>query len=471
MTPERVFDHINASQGQYLKDLCEFLAIPSISMYSGHAGEVRRAAEWTLAHARRLGFTGALYETPGHPVVYAERCPDKGAPTLLVYGHYDVQPAEPLELWQTPPFEPAVRDGAVYARGAADDKGQMFTYLKAIESILAVEGRLPLNVKLFIEGEEEVGSPNMDAFCREHRELLAADVVAISDGSKFTRDLPAIEYGLRGLTYLQVDVQGPALDLHSGIYGGGVANPAQALVRMLGKMRDGRGKVLIPGFYDRVRKIQPWERKQLAELPFDDEAVRQMIGVDRFVPEQGYSFLESTWCRPTFEINGIWGGFEGEGSKTIVPASAHAKVSMRLVPDQDYQEIRRLFEAHARAVAPPGVRVTVTDLAGSGPIVVAHDSAAVRAARAAIGRAFGREPVFVRSGGSIGVVVAMKEQLGIDDILLLGWADPEDGEHSPNEHFSLDNLRRGTLAIADLMYGLAQAKKAVAPVPIPQPPD
>jgi acetylornithine deacetylase/succinyl-diaminopimelate desuccinylase-like protein len=456
------------SRERYVDELIEFLAIPSISMYSGYAVDVRRCAEWALAHAERLGFAGGVYETPGLPVVYAELCPYKDRPTLLIYGHYDVQPAEPLEKWHSPPFEPAVRDGAIFARGASDDKGQLFTYLKAAESILAAEGKLPLNVKLFLEGEEEIGSPNMEAFTREHRGMLKADVIAISDGAKFTADLPAIEYGLRGLVYMELNVQGPHVDVHSGVYGGAVVNPAQALVQMLGTMRDDKGKVLIPGFYGRARDVEPWERTQLAALPYDEAAVTSLLGVDLLVPEQGYTALESTWARPTFEINGIWGGFQGEGSKTIIPAGAGAKVSMRLVPDQDPLEIILLFEEHVRKVTPPGVTIRITRHAHSGPVIVSRDSPAVKAAEAAIEYAFGRRPVFVRSGGSIGVVVAMKEQLGVDDILLLGWADPEDGEHSPNERFRLANFESGMKAAAALMYGLAGMKKPVATVPIEQ---
>jgi acetylornithine deacetylase/succinyl-diaminopimelate desuccinylase-like protein len=425
-------------------------------MYSQHAGDVRKTAQWILDRVKALGFTGALYETPGHPVVFAELCPYPDRPTLLIYGHYDVQPAEPLELWQTPPFEPAVRDGAVYARGASDDKGQIFTYFNAIESILSAEGALPLNVKLFFEGEEELGSPNMDEFCKQHKDMLKADIVAISDGAKFAKHLPAIEYGLRGLVYMELNIQGPAVDVHSGVYGGAVVNPAQALVDMINTMRDANGKVLIPGFYDKVRDIEAWEHKQLAELPLNEASIKQMLGVDTFVPEQGYTFLESTWARPTFEINGIWGGFQGEGSKTIIPASAGAKVSMRIVPDQDPVEIVRLFEEHVRKVTPPGVTVKIIRHAHSGPVIVSRQSSAIKAADAAITYAYGHKPVFIRSGGSIGVVVTMKEQLGIENVLLIGWADPEDGEHSPNEHFSLDNFYRGTLAVAALMYDLGK---------------
>ncbi|HMK45671.1 MAG TPA: dipeptidase [Methanocella sp.] len=466
MLPESVLRHIDDNMERYVDELMQFIAIPSDSMTAFHAKDVREAAEWTLKHVSRLGFTGRIYETPGHPVVYAELLSDPDAPTLLIYGHYDVQPEGDPEDWESPPFSPEVRNEMIFGRGASDDKGQLFTYIKSIESILAAEGRLPANIKLFFEGEEELGSPNMDAFVGQHKELLKADVIAISDGAKFTRDRPAIEYGLRGLVYMQIDVEGPEMDIHSGVYGGGVTNPATALIQILSKLRDDSGKVLIPGFYDDVREIEAWERKQLASLPFDASSIKSLLGLKTLNPEQGYTFLESTWTRPTMEINGIWGGYQGEGSKTIIPASAGAKVSMRIVPDQSMDRIIQLFEAHVRSVTPPGVTVKITRHAASEPVIVSQGSAAIRSAKAAIEYAFDREPVFIRSGGSIGVVLIMKKWLGIEDILLIGFADPEDGEHSPNEHFSLDNYYRGIKTTGALIYGLAQTKKPEEVAPI-----
>lgn len=466
MLPEHVLRHIDDNMERYVDELMQFIAIPSDSMTSARAGDVRTAAEWALAHVSRLGFKGRIYETPGHPVVFAELISDPDAPTLLIYGHYDVQPEGDLKNWASPPFTPEIRDEMIFGRGASDDKGQLFTYVKAIESILSTEGKLPLNVKLFFEGEEEIGSPNMEAFVSEHRELLKADVITVSDGAKFTKDQPAIEYGLRGLVYMQLDVHGPKMDIHSGVYGGGVTNPATALVQILSKLRDDNGKALIPGFYDDVQDIEQWERNQLADLPFQASSVKSLLGLETLNPEKGYTFLESTWARPTVEINGIWGGYQGEGSKTIIPAGAGAKVSMRLVPDQDMDQIIALFEKHVHSVTPPGVTVKITRHAASEPVIVSQTSAAIRSAKMAIEHAFGKEPVFIRSGGSIGVVLIMKKWLQVEEILLIGFADPEDGEHSPNERFRLENFYNGIKATGTLMYGLAQAKKLEEAVPI-----
>lgn len=466
MLPEQVLRHIDDNVERYVDELMQFIAIPSDSMTSAHAGDVRKAAEWVLAHVSRLGFKGKIYETPGHPVVYAELLTDPELPTLLIYGHYDVQPEGDVRDWASPPFVPEIRDEMIFGRGASDDKGQLFTYVKAIESILSTEGKLPLNVKLFFEGEEELGSPNMEAFVSEHRDLLKADIITISDGAKFTKDQPAVEYGLRGLVYMQLDVCGPKMDIHSGVYGGGVTNPATALVQIISKLRDDNGKALIPGFYDDVREIEAWERKQLAALPFNASSVKELLGLETLNPERDYTFLESTWARPTVEINGIWGGYQGEGSKTIIPASAGAKVSMRLVPDQDMNKIIALFEKRVRELTPPGVTVKITRHAASEPVIVSQESAAIKSAKAAIEYAFGKTPVFVRSGGSIGVVLIMKKWLQVEEILLIGFADPEDGEHSPNERFRLENYYSGIKTTAALMYELARAKKLEAAAPI-----
>jgi acetylornithine deacetylase/succinyl-diaminopimelate desuccinylase-like protein len=464
--PGPVLEHLAKSQDKYIDQLCEFLKIPSISTLPAYSGDIRKAAQWLLAHAERLGFKGALYETPGHPVMYAELCPHAGAPTILIYGHYDVQPPDPVDQWCHPPFSPTISEGRIFARGATDDKGQLLTFFNAIGSILAVEGRLPLNVKIVMEGEEEIGSPNFSFFVNAHKELLKADAIALSDGSKYREDMPTICYGLRGLLYMQIDVQGPAYDVHSGLHGGSIVNPALALSWMLSRLKDGRGKVLIPGFYERAGDVEPWERKEMAGLPFDEKAEAAMLGVPALVPEEGYTILESTRARPTLDINGIWGGFQGEGSKTIIPAAAGAKVSMRLVPDQEPDEIAALFEKYVSSMAPAGVKVKVTKIVGNKALIVSRDSTAVQAMSHAVEYAFGRKPVFTRDGGSIGAVISMKVGLGIDDILMLGWGDPGDALHSPNEHFSLENYRRGTLASAALLYGLARTKKSVAPMPI-----
>ncbi|HEY3422497.1 MAG TPA: dipeptidase [Methanocellaceae archaeon] len=466
MIPQPVLDHIKKNDEKYINELCELITIPSISTLPAYAGYVREAAGWLLARAERLGFKGALYETAGHPVVYAELCPHADAPTVLIYGHYDVQPPDPLDQWHSPPFTPTIKNGYIYARGATDDKGQLYTFINAIEAILAVDGKLPVNVKLVIEGEEEIGSPNFEVFVNSHIELLKADIVTLSDGSKYSEEIPAIIYGLRGLQYMQVDVYGPANDAHSGVYGGGLVNPAQALANILYSLKDAHGKVQIPGFYDSVRDIEAWERKEMADLPYDEKDEKSRLGVEALVPEQGYTLQESTRARPTLDINGIWGGFQGEGSKTIIPAQASAKVSMRLVPDQDNDEVAMLFENYVKSLAIPGIKVKVTNIVGNRPMIVSRDSASMQATSRAIEYAFGRQPVFIREGGSIGAVLAMKLGLEVDDILMLGWGDPGDALHSPNEHFSLDNFRRGTVAVAALLYELSKVKKPVKPLPI-----
>lgn len=461
--PAPVVEHLAKSRDKYIERLCEFLRIPSISTLTAHTADIRQAAQWLLDEAERLGFKGALYETKGHPVMYAELCPLKDAPTVLIYGHYDVQPPDPVDQWCYPPFTPTIHDGCVFARGATDDKGQLLTFFNAIESILAVDGKLPVNVKIVMEGEEEVGSPNFAEFVSMHRHLLKADIIALSDGSKYRDDIPSICYGLRGLLYMQIDIQGPTYDVHSGLHGGSIVNPALALSWILSKLKDDAGKVHIPGFYDNVRDVEPWERKEMAGLPFNIKAEEAMLGVPKLVPEAGYTILESTRARPTLDINGIWGGFQGEGSKTIIPASAHAKVSMRLVPDQDPDEIAALFEKYVMSLAPAGVSVKVTKIVGGKALIVSRESDAIKAAERSIEYAFGVRPVFTRDGGSIGAVIAMQSELGVNDIVMLGWGDPGDALHSPNEHFSLKNFGAGSVAVAAMLYGMAKAKRTVAP--------
>ncbi|MGE5548896.1 MAG: dipeptidase [Bacillota bacterium] len=457
--PADVLKHIQENNDSRINQLIEFLAIPSISASSASAGNMRRAAGWLLKEAERLGFKGSVIETPGHPIVFAERCPRKDAPTLLIYGHYDVQPPEPLEEWHSRPFEPVIRNHAIYARGATDDKGQLFTHLKAIESIIAVEGLLPLNVKLVFEGEEELGSTNFEPFVEAHRELLKADFIAVSDGEKYAKDLPAICYGLRGLAYMQLDLTGPQFDVHSGLYGGAVANPANALIKILCSLKDDRGRVLIPGFYDRVRDLEAWERREMASLPFDEAEVKKYLGVTSLVPEPGYTAQESMRARPTLDINGVWGGYSGEGSKTIIPAAAGAKVSMRLVPDQDAETVMRQFESYVRSQVPEGIHLKITRHHHAEPLLVMRESPAMNVAEKAVEYGFDRKPVLIREGGSIGAVLTMKKHLGIDDVLMIGFGDPDDNIHSPNEKFSLENFYRGTVTAAALIYGLAEVKK------------
>lgn len=455
MIPKETLEKIDGNRNRYVDELLGFLRIPSVSTYTRHATDVRRAAEWVFNHLRRLEFQSKLIETERHPVVYGEHCPHSDGPTLLIYGHYDVQPPEPLEEWLTPPFTPSIRDGYVYARGASDDKGQFFTYLKAIEAVLAVTEKLPINVKVLVEGEEEIGSPNLGPFLKEHKDQLKADVVAVSDSSQFTHGIPAVTYGLRGLSYLQLDVQGPRIDLHSGSFGGLVANPLQVLSAIIAGLKNSDGTIAIPGFYDDVLPLEEWEREEMASLPFDETKLKDYLGVEQLVGEAGYSPMEQKTARPTLDVNGIWGGFSGEGAKTVIPAKAGAKVSMRLVPNQKPDIINRLFKDYVRSFAPKGVTVEITELHGAEPVLVMRDQASVRAAARAIETGFGKAPVFIREGGSIPIVNLFKEVLELDSILLMGWGSPDDGAHSPNERFSLEDFHRGIRSAAALLYELA----------------
>lgn len=454
MISKETLAKIDGNRHRYVDELLGFLRIPSVSTYTQHASDVRRAAEWVYNHLKRLEFQTKLFETARHPVVYGKSCPYPDRPTLLIYGHYDVQPPEPLEEWTTPPFTPTIRDGYVYARGASDDKGQFFTYLKAIEAILAANGKLPINVKVLVEGEEEIGSPNLAPFLREHQAELRSDAVAISDSSQFTKGIPAITYGLRGLSYLQVDVQGPRIDLHSGSFGGIVANPVQVLAGMLAGLKTPDGVIAIPGFYDDVLPLQQWERDEMASLPFDEGHLREYLGVSELVGEADYSPLERKTARPTLDLNGIWGGFAGEGAKTVIPARAGAKISMRLVPNQKPQTINRLFKDYINSITPGGVKVQITELHGAEPVLVSRQQASVQAAAKAIEIGFGKAPVFIREGGSIPIVNLFKEVLNLDGILMMGWGCPDDGAHSPNERFSLDDFHRGIRSAAALLYEL-----------------
>ncbi|MFP5214215.1 MAG: dipeptidase [Acidobacteriota bacterium] len=458
MIPERVLSKIDDNRQRYVEELLGFLRIPSVSTYSQHASDIRSAAEWVLNHLKRLGFSARIFETKRHPVVFAQCCPYPDRPTLLIYGHYDVQPPEPLNEWTTPPFSPTIHNGFVYARGATDDKGQFFTYLKALEAILATDGKLPINIKVLVEGEEEIGSPNLEPFLKQHQDDLKADAVAISDGSQFAHGIPAITYSLRGLAYMQIDIQGPRIDLHSGVFGGVVANPVQALSEMIAKLKNPDGTVAVPGFYNGVEEMDSQEREAMASLPFDEAAMKEYLGVQDLPGEEGYTPVERKGARPTLDVNGIWGGFAGEGAKTVIPARAGAKVSMRLVPNQSSATIIKLFQDYIRSITPPGIQVSVTDLSGADPVLVSRDRATVKAAVKAIELGFGKAPVFIREGGSIPIVNLFKEVLGVEDILLLGWGSPDDGAHSPNERFSLDDFHKGIRSAAALVYELAEPR-------------
>ena len=453
----KVIDFINTHRDKYVDELKAYLAIPSISALPEHKGDVRKCAQWTADEMRRIGLQNVrLIETPGFPVVYGDWLGAQGAPTILFYGHYDVQPVDPVELWESPPFEATVRDGEIYARGAADDKGQVFMHFKAIEAHLKQTGRLPVNVKIILEGEEEVGSANLDNFVKEHKDELKADVVVISDSPMFDRGVPSICYGLRGLVYFQIDLRGTKSDLHSGSFGGAVANPAFVLANVLAQMKDRGGHIKIPGFYDDVRELREEEREQWRRLPFNEKRYAKDLGAPKLWGETGYSTLERVWARPTFEINGILSGFTGEGAKTVIPAVAMAKVSMRLVPNQDPDRIAALFEEYVRKVAPKTVDVKVTRMHGGKPWMTEFDNKYVQAAGRAIQKGFGQQPVFNREGGSIPVVATFQEILGLPSVLF-GVGLPDENAHAPNEKLDLANFHGGIIASAFLYDEIAKS--------------
>ena len=451
-----VIDFINTHRDRYVEELKAYLAIPSISALPQHAADVKRCAEWTADEMRRIGMQNVrLIETPGFPVVYGDWLGAPGAPTILFYGHYDVQPVDPVELWESPPFEATVRDGEIYARGSADDKGQVFMHFKAIEAHLKQNGKLPVNIKIILEGEEEVGSKNLDDFVKQHKDELAADVVVISDSPMFDRGIPSICYGLRGLVYFQIDLRGTKSDLHSGSFGGAVANPAFVLANILAQMKDKSGRIKIPGFYDDVRELREEEREQWKRLPFNEKRYAKELGAPKLWGETGYSTLERVWARPTFEVNGILSGFTGEGAKTVIPAVAMAKVSMRLVPNQDPDKIAQLFEDYVRKVAPKTVEARVTRMHGGKPWMTDFDNKFVLAAGRAIQKGFGKEPVFNREGGSIPVVATFSEILGLPSVLF-GVGLPDENAHAPNEKLDLGNFHGGIIASAFLYDEIAK---------------
>jgi acetylornithine deacetylase/succinyl-diaminopimelate desuccinylase-like protein len=459
MLPASISSFIDSHRDRFVQELAEFLSIPSVSTLSEHENDIFEAAQWVLNQLKKFGFSARIYPTERHPVILGRSPEIPGAPVLLIYGHYDVQPPDPLDEWQTPAFSPDIRDGYIYARGACDDKGQFFTYIKAVEAVISSEQKLPLNLVFVVEGEEEIGSPNLEKFLIEHRDELRSDAVAISDTSQFASGIPAITYGLRGMSYMQVEIQGPRFDLHSGVFGGMLDNPAQVLVGILQKLKDPDGSIAIPGFYDDAVPPQSWEREEMASLPLDLQSLKDYLGVSQLSGEPGYTVLERKTARPTLDINGLWGGFSGEGAKTIIPARAGAKVSMRLVPNQDQEKIGNLFREFVATNCPAHVGLKITRLSGADPVLVPTNTPAMRAAEEAITVGFGKKPVYIREGGSIPVVNFIKKHLGQDNILLLGWGSPEDGAHSPNERFSLENFHRGIRSAAALFHALPEMKK------------
>jgi acetylornithine deacetylase/succinyl-diaminopimelate desuccinylase-like protein len=447
--------YLDANRDRRLASYMEFLRIPSISALSSHASDCRAAAAFVADELRATGVEHVeVAETGGLPIVYGDWLHAEGAPRVIVYGHYDVQPVDPLDLWHSPPFEPVVRDGRMLARGAADDKGQVHMHLRATEALLATRGRLPVNLRFVFEGEEESASPNFASWLDANRDQLAADVVVISDTGFFEGNLPAITLGLRGVMHAQIDVDGPTVDLHSGTYGGAVDNPINALCGIVAALKGADGRIRIPGYYDDVVPLDAADRAAFAELPFDEEAYRASTGVPALVGEVGYTTLERRGARPTLDINGIWGGFQGEGTKTIIPAHAHAKVSCRLVADQDPHRVYEAFRGYVEEIAPPGVRVTVTLLGTGRPSLLPIDHPATRAAARAIERAFGRPPLYAREGGSIMAAADFGSVLGLP-VVLAGFTNPDDHAHSPNEAMVLDNYERGIRAIAYLWDELA----------------
>ncbi|MFB6264579.1 MAG: dipeptidase [Bradymonadaceae bacterium] len=443
MTASDPESYIDQHRDRFLQELETYLSIPSISTSPDSADDVRRCAEWLAGHLSEIGLPEVeIFETDGHPIVYAEHCEAPDRPTILVYAHYDVQPPDPLDEWESPPFEPEIRDGKIFARGATDDKGQFFAHVKGLESHLATEGQLPVNVKMLVEGEEEVGSAHLEPFVAEHAEMLECDSVLISDSAMFDRGLPTITYGLRGLAYFEVEVQGPERDLHSGLYGGAVPNPIDELAGILGQLHDEEGRVAVPGFYDNVRELSDEERAELADLPFDEEGFRAETGAAQLDGEAGYTTLERRWARPTLDCNGIWGGYTDEGAKTVLPARASAKFSCRLVPHQKPERIEQLVIEHVRELAPESVAVSVETKHSGQPIVTERDTPTVRAAERASEKAWNEEAVFTLSGGSIPVVSIMDRVLDTPTVLL-GFGLNDDRLHSPNEKFELENFYKG----------------------------
>ncbi|MDR9363837.1 MAG: dipeptidase [Balneolaceae bacterium] len=436
-------EYIDANEKKFREELFELLRIPSISTSSQNKDDVKEATKFLTKQFESIGLDRVtMHETPGHPIVTAEKCQHDDQPTVLVYGHYDVQPSDPDMLWNTPPFEPTVKNGRVYARGASDDKGQSFTHIKAIESYMKTGTELPVNVKFILEGEEEIGSPNLIPFIKAHKDLLSCDMVLISDTAMFGEDQPSITYGLRGLAYMELEVTGPNRDLHSGVYGGAVENPANLLCEIVSKLKNGNGKISIPGFYDDVEPLTEEQREAIHELPFDEEAFKKNLDLNEVDGEEGYNTHERTTARPSLDVNGLWSGYQGEGAKTVLPAKAGAKVSMRLVPNQDPNKIAKLFKEYVSSLAPDTVEIEVKEHHGGYPIVIDLDYYGLKAAAKAFEDVYQKEVLFSREGGSIPIVADFKKVLGVNSILM-GFGLTKDALHSPNESFSLKDFQRG----------------------------
>lgn len=461
---QKVQSYISDNKERFLNELLELLKLPSISADPAYAGDVRKTAEFVANSLTTAGAENVqILDTPGHPIVYGEKILDQSLPTVLVYGHYDVQPADPIELWNSPPFDPVIKetelhpDGAIFARGSCDDKGQLYMHVKAFEAMLAMD-QLPCNVKFMIEGEEEVGSEHLGDFCRNNTDLLSCDMVLISDTSIIGNDVPSITVGLRGLAYVEVKVTGPNRDLHSGVYGGAVGNPVNILCDMISQLKDENNHITIPGFYDKVAIVSDAERSAMNEAPFDLQAYKKDLDINAVDGEKGYTVLEQTSIRPTLDVNGIWGGYTGEGAKTVLPSVAQAKISMRLVPYQDHEEIARLFADHFRSIAPESVKVEVDILHGGESAVTPTDTPEYKAAHMAMEQSFGKAPIPLRSGGSIPIVALFEKVLGVKTVLM-GFGLDSDAIHSPNEHYGLFNYFKGIETIPYFYQYYKELKK------------
>ncbi|MEK4228201.1 dipeptidase [Solibacillus sp. FSL H8-0538] len=447
--------YFTENRDKHLQELNTFLRIPSISSLSEHKEDMQTAAKWLANALTNLTIENvSIDQTAGHPVVYGEWLHAPGKPTILFYGHYDVQPVDPLNLWDSAPFEPEIRDNKLFARGSSDDKGQVFMHLKALEALFETTGSLPVNVKFIIEGEEEIGSPNLPAYVEENKEKLAADLILISDTSLYAKGKPAVCYGLRGLTGVQIDVRGAKSDLHSGLYGGGVQNAIHALAEILASFRDEHGTIQVEGFYDNVRPLSEEERQAYRELNFDENELKEEVGVTELFGEEGYSYLEQTWARPTLEVNGVFGGFSGEGIKTVLPAEAGAKITCRLVPDQDPVEIVALLKAHIEKYKSTGVEVSISEFDKGKPFITPFDHPVIQAAGRSYEKVYNVPTAYTRGGGSIPIVAAFGEILNLP-VVLMGFGLTSENFHAPNEHFHLENFDNGLRVLGDYMYEIA----------------
>lgn len=455
---KEILNYVESNYDSFVEELKDLLRIQSISTLPEHKDDMQKAAEFVVQKIKDAGIDNIkIYQTEGHPIVYAEWLGAPGKPTVLIYGHYDVQPADPIELWNTSPFEPVVKDGKIFARGATDDKGQMYVHIKSVEALFKTMGALPVNVKFLIEGEEEIGSGNLYKFLNDNTQMLKCDAVLISDTSLWDEGVPTITYGLRGICYMEVEVTGPNRDLHSGTYGGAVPNPVNILAEMIAKLKDKNDRITIPGFYDDVLKLSKQEKQNLKKLKYSEKEFAKSIGIKKSVGEKGYSLLERIWSRPTLDCNGIVGGFTGKGAKTIIPSKASAKISMRLVPNQNPQKIEKLFTKYIKKIAPDYVDVKVTSIHGGSPFIAQLDKPIMKIAAKAMADAFGKQTIFMREGGSIPIVVEFANKLKATPVLM-GLGLDSENLHSPNEHFNLNHFKLGIISSANFMNELAKLK-------------